>query len=93
MRSEIRTLTEEIGEAEMQLVEELLQTEGTVLMNDRQRFQKIINETNDLIQKRSESSNTALTLRGEIAELEEKLSVVKKEIKNYQSKYYGIADE
>lgn len=93
LRSEIRTLTEEIGEAEMQLVEELLQTEGTVLMNDRQRFQKIINETNDLIQKRSESSNTALTLRGEIAELEEKLSVVKKEIKNYQSKYYGIAEE
>jgi hypothetical protein len=93
LRSEIRTLTEEIRQTEIQLVEELLQTEGSILMNERQRYIEIVEKTNELIQLRAEALKTTLNLREQIAKLEEGLSVVKRDLKEHQTRYYGIAED
>lgn len=92
LRSDIRSLTKDIEQTEVQLIDELLVMKSTVLQDERARYTAFQDEVELLLQERSDYSQKNMVLNREILDFEDELREVKKELKDHQKRYYGLND-
>lgn len=92
LKNEIRALEKEVEQTENQLVSEFLAMDCSILQQEQQRYAAIQTSMSELNNERSDYSKSSITMRQDIAKLEEELHDVKKELKEHQKRFYGLKD-